>query len=288
MRGMVVLAVAVPLVWWCLRSAARVETSHRSRALRARAGRRLPAAVRGPLARALARVEVTAGPEDVVSTWGACVAAGVVVASALSPSLVLAVVAAAGVAPVIAYRAAVARLDRRFAAAMPAALEAVAAELRGGASVADAVARVASSTSPVAPDLRRVAARARLGLTLADALAAWPRDRPQPEVRAAAGALAVAAAMGGRAADAIDGLAASLRHRLDAVAEAWALSSQARLSAVVVGGAPLGYLAFSALVDPGAVDALVTTGVGRVCLLVGLGLEGVAVWWIRRIVVSEG
>jgi tight adherence protein B len=172
--------------------------------------------------------------------------------------------------------------ERRFA--RPCRLRgAVAAELRpGGRPVARA-----RRHSPVAPDLRRVAARARLGLTLADALAAWPRDRPQPEVRAAAGALAVAAALGGRAGDAIDGLAASLRHRLDAVAEAWALSSQARLSAVVVGGAPLGYLAFSALVDPGAVDALVTTGVGRVCLLVGLGLEGVAVWWIRRIVVSS-
>ena len=82
--------------------------------------------------------------------------------------------------------------------------------------------------------------------------------------------------MGGRAADAIDGLASSLRHRLDAVAEARSLSAQARLSAVVVGAAPLGYLAFSAMVDPGAVTALVATGVGRVCLVVGLGLEALA------------
>ena len=106
-------------------------------------------------------------------------------------------------------------------------------------------------------------------------------------VRAAAGALAVAASQGGRAAEAIDGLASSLRHRLDALAEARALSTQARMSAVVVGAAPIGYLAFASLVDPRSVSVLVGTGVGRTCLVVGLGLEGLAALWIRRIVRSE-
>jgi tight adherence protein B len=94
--------------------------------------------------------------------------------------------------------------------------------------------------------------------------------------------------MGGKAADAVDGLATSLRHRLDAIAEARALSAQARLSSVVVGAAPAGYLAFSAMVDPKAVTVLVATGVGRVCLVVGLGLEALAGWWIRRILGSAG
>jgi tight adherence protein B len=129
--------------------------------------------------------------------------------------------------------------------------------------------------------------RTQLGLPLADALGAWPTDHDVPGVRASAGALAVAAAMGGRAAGAIDGLAASLRHRLDAAAEARALSSQARLSAVVVGAAPLGFLAFSSLVDPRAVTVLVATGVGRFCLLLGLSLEALATIWIRRIVGSQ-
>ena len=97
----------------------------------------------------------------------------------------------------------------------------------------------------------------------------------------------MAAALGGRAADAIDGLATSLRHRLDAAAEARALSSQARLSAVVVGAAPIGYLAFSSLVDQRAVGVLVGTGVGRVCLVVGIALEALAALWIRRIVRAE-
>ena len=93
--------------------------------------------------------------------------------------------------------------------------------------------------------------------------------------------------MGGRAADALDRLASSLRDRLDAVAEAHALSTQARLSAVVVGAAPLGYLAFAAMADARSVTALVSTSVGRGCLVVGITLEALAAVWMRRIVASE-
>lgn len=287
MRSVVLAAVALPLVWWCVRTASRSGATARSRALRPSPRRQLPAAVRVPLQRALDRIELSSSPEDAASTWGACVAAAAIVASALSPSLVVAVLIGAAVVPLAAYRALVAQVDRRLAVAMPGALETVAAELRGGASVMEAVTRVAESPSAVAPELRRVVARTEVGLTFVASLTAWSRDRDRPEVQAAAGALAVAATLGGRAAAAIDGLAASLRHRLDAVADAQALSSQARLSALVVGAAPLGYLAFSALVDPGAVDVLLTTGVGRVCLVVGLGLEALSAWWIRHIVASE-
>ena len=59
------------------------------------------------------------------------------------------------------------------------------------------------------------------------------------------------------------------------------------MSAVVVGAAPLGYLAFSSLIDQRAVGALVGTGVGRVCLVVGIALEALAALWIRRIVRAE-
>jgi hypothetical protein len=55
----------------------------------------------------------------------------------------------------------------------------------------------------------------------------------------------------------------------------------------VVGGAPIGYLVFASLVDARSVTALVGTGVGRVCLVVGLALEALAAVWMRRIVASE-
>jgi tight adherence protein B len=176
------------------------------------------------------------------------------------------------------------RRRRRLTAALPGAVERVAAELRGGGTVRDGVRHLAHSDGPIAPELRRVVARTDLGLPFDAALARWPDESGVPDVRAVAGALAVAATIGGRSAAALDGLAASLRDRLGATAEARSLSAQARLSAVVVGTAPLAYLLFSVLVDPSTIAVLLGTGFGRACLALGLGLEALAGLWMRRIV----
>jgi tight adherence protein B len=237
---------------------------------------------------ALRDADLSWTPEEAVGYWGIAAAASALLAGAVAPLLAVPAVLVVGLAGPVTLVFARSRRERAFVAGLPSALEQVAAELRGGGTVAAAVDRLATGQGAVSADLRRVHVRTQLGLPLADALAGWPVDHDAPGVRAAAGALAVATTMGGRAADAIDGLASSLRHRLDAVAEARSLSAQARLSAVVVGAAPVGYLAFSAMVDPGAVTTLVATGVGRVCLVAGLGLEALAALWIRRILRSAG
>jgi Flp pilus assembly protein TadB len=79
-------------------------------------------------------------------------------------------------------------------------------------------------------------------------------------------------------------LASSLRDRLGAIAEAHALSSQARVSAIVVGAAPVAYLGFSAMADPASLNLLVETGAGRVCFALGLVFEVLGVLCMRRIV----
>jgi tight adherence protein B len=171
--------------------------------------------------------------------------------------------------------------------ALPGALEQIAAALRGGASITEALGALADGRGPLAGDLRRLRARATLGSGLGEALAVWPDERAIPSVRAVAGALAVAATVGGPAAGALDGLAESLRQRQGAAAEARALSAQARLSAIVVGAAPAAYLAFSALVDSDSMRVLLATGAGRTCLVIGLALEVLAIVWMRRIVRTE-
>jgi tight adherence protein B len=285
----VVLATGGPLACVALlKTARRAESGTRTLRINARARWRLPPRAREPLARALRDADVQLGPETAFEAWGVGTLSLAVIAMSLSPAMVVPACIAGVVGAPVGLRLARTRRERRFASALPGALEQVGAELRGGGTVAGAVDRLAAAGGPVADDLRRVHVRTRLGLGLSDALEGWPTEHDTPEVRAAAGALAVASTLGGRAADAIEGLAASLRHRLDAAAEAHALSAQSRLSAVVVGVAPIGYLAFSGLVDPGSVTVLVGTGLGRVCLVLGLGLEGLAALWIRRILRSEG
>jgi tight adherence protein B len=92
------------------------------------------------------------------------------------------------------------------------------------------------------------------------------------------------AAMGGSAATALEGVVQSLRDDDAALGEAKALSSQARVSAVVVGAAPLAYLVFATAADPASSRVLISTGPGLVCLTLGLSLEVLAAIWMRALV----
>jgi tight adherence protein B len=175
------------------------------------------------------------------------------------------------------------RRRQRVVAAVPDVLERCAMELRSGGTIATAIASVAAHPGPLQHDFAQVEARFALGASLDDALGYWARERDAPGVRAAAGALALGATVGGAGAHALDGLAASLRARLGVIAEARAMSAQARLSAVVVGSAPVAYLAWSALVDPGPLRTLVATTAGRLCIGLAVVLEAAGCAWMRRI-----
>jgi tight adherence protein B len=281
------LAVAGPIAVAALVAGARrAATTERARALGHRRRWRLPERVRSVVHRALADADLSLEPEPAVELWAGATGAAGLVAAAMSPGLVLPAVVvtiAGGPAFVWVLRT---RAHGRYAAALPLALEQIAAHLRGGGTLGHGVAALAGGDGPLAGDMRRVQARADLGVGLAEALAAWPVERDVGDVRAVAGALAVAETLGGRSAHALDGLAASLRDRIGAAAEARSLSAQARMSAVVVGAAPLAYLVFSALVDPGSVGLLVGTAAGRVCLVAGLLLEAAGALWMRRILAS--
>jgi len=284
---MLSLAVAVigPVGVAALISAAqRANAVERAQHLCVRRKWRLPARVRAVVARSLLEADVALEPEQAIELWAAGTAGVGLLAATLAPGLAPPALLAALAGGPTGVRLARGRRRRRLAAALPGAVEQIAAELRGGGTVGAGVGHLATGEGPLAPELRRVAARADLGLGLGDALGAWPGESGVPDVRAVAGALAVAATVGGRSASALDGLAASLRDRLGATAEARSLSAQARLSAVVVGAAPLVYLLFSALVDPATLAVLLGTGVGRVCLSVGLALEALAALWMRHIV----
>ena len=269
------------------RAARRAEAGEQVRRLSVRSRWRLPSGPRAWLVRALENAAIDLEPEGACELWLAAAVALAIVTAAVVPPLVPVAALGALAAGPVGLRVARGRARQRFVAALPGALEHVAAGLRGGATVSEMLGALADADGPLASDLRRVRARAQLGLGFAEALAAWPTERDLRSVRTVGGALAVAASVGGPAAGAIDGLATSLRERLGAIAEARALSAQARLSAVVVGAAPAAYLLFSAVVDPGSMRVLVGSDAGRVCFIVGLALEALALVWMRRIVRAE-
>jgi tight adherence protein B len=171
-------------------------------------------------------------------------------------------------------------------AALPDVLDRIAGGLRAGAAPLVALADAAGSADlpeAVAADLGRIVDRAEEE-GLGPALAAWAEERPLPAVAALAAALEVTVGAGGPAVPALEGLAAGLRDRHDAAGEVAALSAQARLSAIVVGAAPIVSLGLSLLADRRVAPTLVGTAPGRACLVAGVTLEALAALWMRRIV----
>src|SRR5204863_4152946 len=162
-----------------------------------------------------------------IELWAGAVGAAGLVSAAMSPGLVLpALLFTIAAAPATLWVLRT-RAHRRYAGALPLALEQIAAHLRGGGTVGQGVAALAGGGGPLAGDLRRVQARADLGVGLADALTAWPVECDIADVRAVAGALAVADTLGGRSAHAPDGLAPSVRARARAAADARSLAGPA-------------------------------------------------------------
>ena len=174
-------------------------------------------------------------------------------------------------------------------AALPEALEAMARSLRSGASLPIAIDEASSSVGPpLADGLADVTAIAARGRSVVDAIDGWATQTDGDGVALAAAALALGAELGGTAARSLDGVADTLRDRNAVQREIRALSTQARASAAVIAIAPFAFSALVALADPSSVTFLFTSGFGVACLAIGIALDIVGAWWMRRIVTRAG
>lgn len=232
----------------------------------------------------LVAADVGLPPHRLWRAWvSACVAVpiGLWRLAGLGLAVVTAVVVVAG--PALACRANRGRAAARLQAALPAALEEVARSLRSGAGLRAAV-REAGAATPGAlgADLGHVARTAE-AIGIVPALEAWGATRSLPGVRLAVAALCLGAETGGAQARAIDGVAATLRQRLSAAAEARALASQARASAAVIALSPILFCGLTSATDSRVAAFLFRSGAGAAVLTAGLLLDTAGALWMARL-----
>ncbi|HUR78430.1 MAG TPA: type II secretion system F family protein [Acidimicrobiales bacterium] len=200
------------------------------------------------------------------------------------PVLGLLSAAALGVAPLGIRAVLRSRSEAAYDASLVCALDAVSRSVRSGGSLAQALAEAPTSVrGAVAAELAAVATAIARGRPFADALADWRSARPRPSVRLAVGALVLAADTGGPPARVIEDVASAIRARQQVAREAHALAAQARLSALVVGLAPLGFMALMCVTDPRNTQVLFGTGVGIACVVTGLALDALGALWMHRL-----
>lgn len=283
MTTLIVVLMGALLAVGLARAARDALARDRTHAL-SRSQRVLPGRVRAIVVTALVRADLSISPEAAVRWWVLGFACAAWFTLLLAPPLLVPGLIGVAIGGPVGLRLRSGRGDRLARAALPGLLDSVVAQLRAGGSVIEAVEKSALREGPLRPDCARMAARLALGATLEQVLDRWTAERPIAGVRAAAGALAMVTTMGGSAARALDGLVESLRSDEAARQEAKALSAQARVSAVVVGAAPLAYLVFATATDPASSQVLVSTTAGQICLTVGLTMEVAAGFWMRALV----
>ena len=223
-----------------------------------------------------------------VAAAGVATGAGIaLVATAGAPVVVLValVCAAAGLATPRVLRQRRRQVgSRRRRGQLPAALDRLATALRSGASVPLALTEAGGSLAPpLGPELAALGRQAAAGRAVVEVLDRWSARHDDTGTRLAATALALATTVGGAPGRAVDGVAATLRERLDLADERRALSSQARLSALVLALAPVGFAVVLGVTDGSVTRYLLGTPAGWACLTVGLSLDAAGTWWMARL-----
>lgn len=177
---------------------------------------------------------------------------------------------------------------RRFELQLPDAADALAAALRGGAGLSQALAMlIEHQRSPLRDELSLVVRQQRLGLPMDDALLQLAQRNGSRDVELFSATLRVARELGGGLADALQRLALGLRRRRAIEDKIDALTSQGRTQGVIVSLLPM-LLAIALLVlEPRATRPLFTTPAGWATLAVVGALQIVGWMLIRRVVRIE-
>lgn len=176
----------------------------------------------------------------------------------------------------VAVRARQARRRAELAARAPAVARALADALAGGHGVRGAIAAAA-------PDLTAEARALALGAGTEETLEQLRRRAGDPGWDAIVAAVLLSRDHGGDLTRLLRATAEGLEDAARLRADARGATAQARFTAWVVGGLPLGAAALGALANPGSLDAMVTDPLAAALLVAAAGCQLAAAVLIARI-----
>lgn len=211
-------------------------------------------------------------------------AAAVVGGAVLGPLGVPAAVAVAGMGTTWTLRRSARRRRELFVDELPDVLTVMAASLRSGHGLYEAVrAAAADAPEPAGGELRRVVLDVRAGGDLARSFHTLGERVDCPELRWAVDAITISQEVGGELAETLLTVATTIRERRTLRRRVQAVSAEGRLSVVVMSALPPAVVLATAFLDRTSFERL-TTGPGRGFLLAAGVLEVCGLVWMRRLV----
>jgi tight adherence protein B len=203
------------------------------------------------------------------------------------PGAVLGVAAAAALPRIIRARRAAhdrALLDEQLTEAV----SSIAAGMRAGFSLSQALRFAARESSPpLADSMEALVDRSALGMPLGASIELWSEAQGGRDVRLVAGVLRLHGRSGGDLPAVLDKLVETLRDRRSAAREVRSLTAQARLSGAILGFLPLVFFGFLGLTAPHDLAIALRSPAGLTALIVGFVMQGAAFLWIRYLLRLE-
>lgn len=221
--------------------------------------------------------------------WAGCMALGCVIFAAAVLSRLSVATALAGAtlgAWLILLRGLAFLAERRrkkFLAGFAAAVDMIVRGAKSGLSVADCLNVVAADAAPsVRKEFSVVAAQLRAGVSVAEAMAKLGASMPTVEVRFFALVMAMQSQTGGNLSEALGNLAKVLRDRQRLAAKIRVASAEVRASAIAVGSLPFVVAGATSIFSPDYIALLWTDESGRRVVIICLGWLVLGIAVLRR------
>lgn len=173
---------------------------------------------------------------------------------------------------------------KAFSEQLEGTLQLLASGLRAGHSLQRAVDSVSTdSPSPTAEEFTRVVNEHRLGRPLSDALEAVATRMASDDLAWTAQAVAIHREVGGNLSELLDHIGETIRERQQIRRQVATLSSEGRVSAVVLMVLPIAIALVLSVLSPGYLSIFVTTPLGWALLGLSIILFIIGSLWLRSI-----
>jgi tight adherence protein B len=140
---------------------------------------------------------------------------------------------------------------------------------------------------PLTTELRRMLRDANLGMSNEEALRGMGERIDSPDMDMVLTAINIQSAVGGNLAEILEGVAFTMRERERMRGEITTLTSQQRMTGIVIGGLPVGMLLLFLLINPDYMGLLFTTTAGQVMLGAAVVLEFLGAMSMKKILAIE-
>jgi tight adherence protein B len=180
------------------------------------------------------------------------------------------------------------RRIKKFNGQLAETLQIIAGALKAGLSLPQAIDTVVKEgAEPIASEFRRAIIEQRLGVQIEDTLDTVAERMDSMDFKWVVMAIRIQREIGGNLAELLLTVAATLREREYLRRQVQVLSAEGRMSAWILGGLPVAFFGYLALMRPEYLEPMLTSQLGWVMMGAAVVMLIVGAFWLKKMVKVE-